>query len=454
MKTNNTISISSARAGAGKTTSNNKQLMQIHAAGETALVVTPSIKLQSVYNSVCAVNSDNQESVGSSILSAFKRNESFAVTSVACTNLIDYKQQRAFTKKMHCIIDEALDVVNAIELKGESKGHIEVDYRLDQIITFTQNHEGYFDLKFRDSFTNTAGLSKELLSIFDDNWVHTVTAADAEKLKNNQLDGVTIYKRFKFENMNFKTMHIAAANFEVTFMHALLKKLGYQLNNMHGFDGHSNFSKTIRIHYPVIQKVDNAGKPTTEPKLLNGSKTSKEKYMQGFNQYAAQFSHKEHIALRNKSEGSSSVNEIEVKKNCHGQNDYRHLDTIVISAAYNPDKEMARYIRTYFGMTDAEIKNAFATYVFYQAIMRLNIRETDPSKHKDTDIIMYDAVSAMQLKEHYFSCVENVELIPFVINETAVKKVKTKTAKTPAERMREMRERQRAEKQSSLQQVK
>lgn len=195
----------------------------------------------------------------------------------------------------------------------------------------------------------------------------------------------------------WKSIYVAAAAFEKTFMRYWLDyhNIPYVIEDGREFQKHTN--NNVKIHYLPLKRWSRA--------LRNNQKKCTNSYEEQFVEYVrAKIGRKDVIVLRNNGTEKVFAGEIKVAHNAHGQNKNKmqNCQSIVIMSAINPDDSNRIFIQNELlknypdSSKNEALSQMYAINNFYQIAFRSALRNTG-----NADIFVMDQIVANGL-EYYF----------------------------------------------------
>lgn len=457
------ITVDAREAGAGKTRDN--IYPQIHKnidAGERTLVVVPSMLLQDEYKaglkktgatSVLIVNDSTADtSVVSAVIEALNDHTyKVVVITQAAFLLMSHEKCKHLFEDLHLIIDEVFEPIDQTVLTNKrtedgskKKNAPSVDFKWDEIFDFQElpldnseeEAQTYKHVKVREYANESNMLSAVVKELQSTNWKHYITVNQVQSLQNETAESVRVFKAFNLDVFDaFKSVHIAAANFAHTHLAEYLNAEGLHVEIAPGceFKAHTNSKSKLAFHYPTVREEG-----VEVPLNLTGNlKFHNKEIMSRFSEvYIEQVGSAPHLILQNSIEDvfKGTRAGTKIKHNAHGLNAHKDKTAIVITSAIRPSADYASFIQDKLKYkTRAEVYTKWATTMFYQAIMRLAIR--NPQFDKEITVIIADGVAAKEIIDCYFGGM-NVEEHTYDFSDVMPEKKKAgrpKIEKTPEE---------------------
>ena len=377
------FTLDSRPAGYGKTTgitnSIYSRIAQHISLNESVIIVLPSIDLQKSYNlkfpEIIVVNSENDKSAYSKFSQALKlKKKIICITSALFLN-ISFEEN---ITDYHLIIDESFI----------PHTHISIDARNASKVTAVN----------RDS---------------------------SEEVSKNTT-GLNVLKDIKIV-LGYKSVHIAAAAIEYTFLYFWLKLNNIQFTITGAFNRHIG---------PTLHCAD----------ILSDSKVwslEKQKNSIDYDYIAANRrsigeSDKHTLYYGNKSNEfkSDNPNAHYSDLNSAGSNSYIMCVNVVCEQAINPSSAGMSDLKSIYGMTDYEVHRAYSTYALYQNIGRSAIRSGN-----EVDAYLMSLIDTTILNNDFYN---ETEIQMYQLLDAPVKKARATrsdkgTGLTPAQRMAKSR---------------
>jgi hypothetical protein len=472
------ITIDQRACGAGKTTDGIYPLIRKHIKlDQPTVIVAGSINLQKAYKeefpSIFLINSAiTDESTVSRAYAAMNDKHQLICITHQCYVMMDY---HSFRNDYALIIDEAITgIYKETTVKIDSDQFVKFNWSEHFEIDCTKHQIDYNDLKehglqsevrnefyplqlFGSSTDNMISQSNTYKTITDQNYDHFITPFDynimmGESTKNKIF---TIYSLLNIKVFSgWKSIHIAAAAFEMTAMYHLMNRLGLQVTTTHKFKPHVG---NITVHSTSMKLFSNT-KRKERPEILTEYHDEVNKRTNG----------EMILAIRNVSEKSSLDDEILLTHNVHGLNDAKYMACTHISleSALIPSKALTSFISkvllsssNFTSKNDLleAIINMHSTYLFYQIIMRCKLRTRDYN-NEEINIYVMDIITVSNLL-HYFDVTASnpIELSIDAELKTASNKKQSVVKKqplTPAEKQKAYRERKKERKKEQNKELK
>ena len=409
MKTTTNIIVDARGAGQGKTTTGiYPQILKLHQLGERALIVVPSKHLQNEYRNQLPninfelINSDgeNSDRVSVRLLQALESDAAFIlITSEAFKNTrlrLDHKNLR------HLIIDEAIMPYDFREVQLDER----LKFGLDQVFyPHTQIHSHCWNLLSRNSFEANTILDESptwrrlthansRVWCDYDSWCKITGTGDVSTNKlyfGIELDPVVV--------ANWRSVFIAAAAFDRTFMASWLLKNGLEY-------------KTIRPFVPHLQ-VPVFHSPERFNKRGNYSRNFRQQnpaLLDEFYAYVQKTIGVEPcLGVRNNDELRGLFNEDvegnsrhKLSHNAHGINKFRDHTNIYLVSSLNFSPKMNEFLEDQWHQINFNqqfkewVTQANAGYTYYQLIMRTALRVRENTKPVNVFLIDRDIHVSLQ----------------------------------------------------------
>jgi hypothetical protein len=351
-------------AGSGKTLNYIYPLINlIDARDDYLILVLPSIKLQEAYKKAIPklhiINSDSDNDVKQSVQSKLAH----AIRS---------------NYKMICITSECFTKIGKLNIHRNKYNLI-----IDEVLS---------------------PYSVEWIN--DEAWKTSLVCGEDEYTPSKEF---YIFKELDISIVKeWKTVHIAAAAFEFTFMHFWLKSNDCKMRRLFDFE---------RITGPIIHCANIKGKWSKEKQ----KKSESVDYLKLFREFA-HASGINTIWMGNNINQMNHLTETDIRAphNNAGINDMAHCNRVVIESALNTsDKELIWLMDT-FKMSKQEVHCARSTYQFYQTIMRSSLRF---DKDSIVDFYTLSKIDSIILKDLFFLSAE----IDFFDLDIPVKKRKPRS---------------------------
>ena len=403
------ISVDARGAGQGKTrTGIYPMLRQLAHNNTPTLIVVPSHQLQEQYCidnpklNIRKINSSidigNGLNVSAEVLRSMANRESMLIITEEAfrRTLISWDIKNDYT----LVIDEAINPYSIEELSIDPK----IALQLDNVFTLEDMPASWisFETEIRPELerlvtqgeikpsraiaeqpTEWTSLKRTALdnsSIFDESfqWRRLlnpntrlwVTWADWERIKTGHTREISFACELDASMlMGWISAHIAAAAFETTFMSMWLKANGLSYITKVKFIPHS---QSPVIHIPKDSFSWSKYRRNLQPSVLPEFYRYVEQQLQGA------FC----LVVRNNDELIAKLsNEIKLTHNVHGMNNFSSCTAVCLSTALKPSWTFNSFLKQRSvdaGVkedgTDKFISRAFASYMFYQILMRSALR--------------------------------------------------------------------------------
>jgi hypothetical protein len=399
------ITVDSRSCGQGKTRGNinsiKSELQTKYNNKETSLVVLPSIHLIEEYIVIAekivecpteyrAIHSENT--------SADSTTMQIANALANSTNKIILITQKAFklsnwhpdTKKcINLFIDEALDPWDIVKVWHTEEANINFKWE-ENTTPRSPLDNGYLEIEVNPDMVNTSytNNSTVLRDLTANNYKMFVNTEDYLTLCSNQQRTYSVSIIRELDDnllMGWKTIRVAAAAFEHTFMRYWLDKnnLTWHTPTELQFQKHES---PLTIHMPQSDSII---------KWSLSKIQSKHPAKNDFKNYINKAVSKKDAVLYLRNNADSNIvyygrNQEKASFNTHGLNKWRHINKVSIEAATNITPELFRYwsatVPALSGV-DGRIRayKARSGYDFYQLIMRSAARN-----NKAIDVYVLD----------------------------------------------------------------
>ena len=441
------IQYDSRSAGSGKTTGRRAdgtigvgiypKIIDLYKRNQRVLIVVPSHHLQDQYcaaeeftgsiaSHITLIRSDGSstENVSKQIADAMGNrkqlvlitHEAFKLTSISDAVKADY----------HLIIDEAFDPYGFKLIRSTASNPLNIhkvfgvtravqnawDYKAKKItidadsdIEFEQTKWAVM-AKLEDEI-ETSTLQEESktwkalvnpnsrLWVNQDNWT---------RINGGEVGDINIGIELNPNIMKgWKSIHIAAAAFEFTFMFNWMFKNGVIPRQILGCE----FIPSSRV--PMFYAPDYSD--------FIWSKTANKEapnIYREFNQFvAAELNGRVPLVVRNNFNDVKTDNEEKLTHNVHGMNNYASHTAVVLGSALNPSNSYRDFLRFQYAFGDTEkdekfeqyLVRAWAGYLFYQVLMRSALR--NPNSQAIVDVFTLDKRIMVALGDFF-----NIDVLP------------------------------------------
>lgn len=431
-----TIKIDARGAGQGKTrTGIYPQITQLHALGESAIIVVPSKLLQYQYQqnlsniNFTLLNSD-QGKVSERLVNAINNHDRFIlITTEAFRQAVLRFDQKS---NYHLIIDEAIMPYSNIEVVMDHQIRLGLDqvfYPKNEIYSHRWNQLSRNPLEacsLLDQSRDWRELTHANNNIWIDydSWCKFMNGDYSKLYFGIELNPVLL--------QNWKTVFIAAAAFDRTFMASWLLKNGMTYKTVRPFVPHTQV--------PVFHT----------PEKLSYSKNFRHNnpdILPEFFEYVKQTIGQEPcLSVKNNDEMRTIGIETIIGHNAHGLNQYSHYKNIYLVSSLNPTNKFDEFLEDQWHQIDqnqtyAEYRTqAQAGYTYYQLIMRTALR--DQTNTSSVNVFLLDTKICISL-QNFFDIDKLIQtesqIIP--LSQFTPKKVKIKKIPmTAAERNKRARD--------------
>lgn len=388
------ITINALGCGAGKTTTDIfPRVRRLLSRDEHVIIVVPSILMideytehlpsaHTIYSNIGNVDERLTQAI------AYRKNL-IIITHAAFLQHVWTRLDRA---AYHLIIDEAFDPFKFVTYAVDSTKEVQNQF----VLSKEKMLGGWFPVSspvYRDHTAYKESTSYR--DLINANWSLWQSEDDNEKLHQGLQSEFGLVLRKEAVFAEWRSIHICAANFEVTFLAHWFKSEDVTLMVEHQFEPHTNadinwhsfdfkWSKTLRNKSPQLHVQ--------------------------YRDYINNHSHEPIIAIRNNDAGIRLINEERLSHNCHGLNKFTKFNRISIESSLNVRSEQNVWIQDLLSITSDQILHARTTYLSYQVIMRsamrLHKRIKDP-----VQIYVCDQTVMTQLTD-YFDCGMTHSIIP------------------------------------------
>lgn len=422
------IIVDSRGAGEGKTTTGiYPRIDFLKSLSENILLVVPSKHLQDQYENhfvtsdFVKINSEQSDSVCSSIINTLST-RSGIIVCITHEAFMRLSIPLTTKKKWHLIIDEAFNPFRTVvwESKKNSidwSGLIKLPdgVLLDDNVPFIQVET---NSEQDDSWTAQV---REIQCLMNRDWETYCKVSSYKKLQNSEAGRAEFIQSLSISRIRYwKSVYVAAAAFEQTFMYHWIKFNHEQINVVHPF---KKRELPIRLHCPED---------------LDWSKYKQDNMPEIHSRYVAyvesvcESNGSNPLAVRNNSSKQSLANEVKLNHNPHGLNQFTEYTSVSLETALNPSNVFKEWLVQIMDMNDKSITSSFSSYMFYQILMRTALRLS--LNEKPVDVFLLDSKTAYELF-NYFN-MKSDDIIPMDLG------VKKKIPLTSAQRKARWRAKQ------------
>ena len=404
------IRYDSRGCGTGKTTTGiYKKIEQNQLAGIPTLLVVPSIRLQDEYfkapalaYNILVINSTHQDVENTVIrtMAAMKRSESLiCITHATFVKL----PTGSITQHYSLILDEALDnVISRLELNTIQNNKWNPNLNIPAIFSLPDTANKIYSECVRStpellkadtdwypltqSVTNLDFMfrdSQVFKQLADTNYIKYVTLAGWHTLIGADPGKATLICSLNPDVFrNWQDVYIASAKFDNTKQYHWMRSAGFQLEQIPGTDF---IPHKGNIHFWLIEAQDG----------FTWSNYKRKKYPELLHRYHLavldQIGTEPVMTLRNSKETRrlcqikpdlkpDQQQEYQLKHNVHGQNDLQKYRNVSLESTINPSPDEVSFLKQTWlcHLTDSRIKftikHMYLAHIFYQVIMRTELR--------------------------------------------------------------------------------
>lgn len=408
--------VTSKGCGLGKTTQDvYPYIDRLLKADEFALIVVPSVALQHQYKerfpTLTMINSfECSEKVVQSLINAVKESKQLICITQQCFFALYYSP----LLQRYNLIDDDVTDIGLLKILISIKSNKFVQYNwsthfklTDPDTYFTSNTE-YKQLDIIGHSDDLIAQSSTYRNLTDPKFDYYIRQQSYENMMGEQITkDVAVCRHLNPTVFTwFKSVFIAAANFEKTPLHKMLSNAGVEFNFISKFEKH-NINATL--HLPDNYK---ASKTTidNDPEIIK----SLHWYINAIR------SHGHIISLRNTSVHEELPDEYKMNHNCHGMNKHEYMACVNMSmeSALIYDYDMQSFIKQIIlydmddDLQDRYIKHYTSAYLFYQTIMRGAFRTGKPTAKGH--VVVLDSMAGVELMEYF----NFIDVVFFKISRT------------------------------------
>jgi hypothetical protein len=403
----NNITVDSRRCGAGKTTDANtgiySKIRNHISSGHRVLVVVPSIALQDQYmrdlNKISwfRINHTTHANTATALYDAMRSGrDAIIITAQTFTQT----SHRGYRANYHLIIDEALEgIVTTLSLRYNTTGQWRPDLDIENVFCWVKSeHQRLYELDqhedtelypfrvYRTPQDNIITESQSFRQMTNENYTVWMTANTwtALRVGSDQPHKMLLVLNTDILDM-WRSVHIAAAAFEHTAMGHWLRSSGVPYHIESAYVPHE---QPIRLHSPNL--VWSKSLMMKQPELLPAWQEYVDKTRTG-----------PVLSARNIIHGKDGrhMDDIPISHNAHGLNAYTQYWNISLETALVPDPLAKKWMTDnwFAGMNEHDIKrkitNLWATYKFYQLVLRTGYRLADHGNNVLDVFVMDEGVA-------------------------------------------------------------
>jgi len=399
------ITIDARQCGAGKTTDpHNGIYARINyniQFRQPTLLVVGSLNLQQQYykkykNQLELIYSANDStSTVTRCLNSMSNNKLLICITHQCFKLLPYSELR---ENYDLIIDETLSNIYD-EITVQIKDNDRVEYKWDKHFEIGTRDKEFMDIELQKSticnnkfykLTSLGGSddsianSKLYRQITDPNFDYYITPFNYNIMMGNQINNKMFHVHCLLNDRLFQkwaSIHIAAAAFDKTALYHLFNYYEMPMEFITKFEPHKG---NIKLHTCSNSKF----------KWSNTKRLNNTDILDQFYRYIESVTSNNVLSLKNNNEKNKLENSIDLTHNVHGINakEYHDCTDIAMASALLPSKSMASFLKqtllSHIGdkkekvletrnQQNIALTHFYATYLFYQAIMRCKLRQRD-----------------------------------------------------------------------------
>lgn len=468
------ITIDERGCGQGKTTQRiYKRINSNTKCGIKTLVVVPSMQLQEQYDDsiegITVINSDiynkyhfQYQSTVQALINAMRDGNRLIIITHQTFMMIP--KDNGYKNQYDLIIDEALDDIIDINDITYKKSNWEFNLNLDQLFRLNnnldmecvtlddENSQWYSFNVNRDTGDSIFNDSPTFNKITDKNYIQYTTAVGWRVL-TQESEGVANIISILDPHLieGWYDVLICAAAFEYTKMCYWMKYYGIEYQIITKFVPHVS---NIRLH--TDKRIGYRFVKAANKQTIIYSNTLIKRYPQvvkNYHDHINQYRVGDIISVRNNHQKYIKLlDEIRLSHNVHGLNNYQHVKNVNLETALNMHPHKEKFIREIWlsgihkNKHDRLIYHFHSAYLFYQIIMRTNLRSRSYNNEL-INVFTPDAGIATTLLDYFdeanithieMDLLKGVTMKP--INVGGRPKGTTKpNAMTPAERKRKQR---------------
>ena len=430
--------------------------------GKLTMIVAGSIALQEQYKQafpeMTIINSETStNSTTSEVLNAMIATKQLICITHQCFTLLPISHHRT---QYELIIDEAIQNIvqqTPIVVKdnyviinwekhfelNESDAELVSQIRLENLDSaIPVNDTTFIKLTLVGSDEGSL-LNSAYRQITNSNYDHYITLYDF-MIMTQQSDSKR--KSFGFYSLlnnevfrAWNSIHIAAAAFDKTPMHALMKKIGYDFIITNKFKPHKVY---IKFHFPITPD---------KWKWTNTKRKDNPELLKQMHEYINKTATGPVLALRNKDEVLKLDNEFALTHNVHGLNkpEYINSTNVSLESALVPPTMLKAFYKAYlligYNTNEANrlVDQFHVGYLFYQALGRCKLRDTNYN-NEVINLFVPDQRIMNCIYEYFYHKKEDDEEIEdtaiYILYEIYDINLMTKEAQTDAERNKKCRD--------------
>ena len=438
------ITIDARRCGAGKTRGENNNSQddrsinyKINALiedNEKVLVVLPGVNLIKDYKKqfpyATVIYSDIATNVSGELFNSISNGDRLIII----THKAFLQQQIHINTKQHyhLIIDEVFDPWKELTIASERKDII-FDWNEHTIINDGFIDYDYFEIEFVDLATNNITCDSNIVrDLTNKNWLNYVKRKQYDELTRAGKKRVSVIQELHpYTLTGWKSVHLAAAAFDKTFMSWWMKKHQMTYDTKYPFIPHQT---PILIYYPEYGD-------SKEFNYSRNKKTTMPWVREQFNAFVASVSEPV-LRLKNNIDAVGIfTDEHCVKHNVAGINSYSHIQNVSLESSLNPSPEMTVWFNkqidcAWLDKDDNHIYSARTGYLYYQVLMRSCLRNG-----QEASVFTLDSRAFLSITDYF----ENFDYNEFqitppvhsIMNEKQKDKPLTSTERSQIKRYKE-----------------
>ena len=391
-----TFNYISSAAGSGKTEWAIQFSQQQNDRGFNVIIVVPTKALADSYakrsnGDIRSIHSENTEgSVTTRIQNIFREQALNAVpaTSIAITECAFNLLKIRHGSVNWCLIkDEAIEPLTIHTIRcPESKPFIEqwyefhpIDQRFDALRRPFKIHSG---LKLQDETDDILKPLYELQQYLDHPYLDVLVDIQRLKWANPELRYSVYVKPEIYED--FGACYFLAANFEHTFLYHMYQKSGVNWVEYEPQTAMPKYAPSSRVKIHYWAENGSWSKSRREKCHQNSNKTELQQYLSWFK---TQEPLADYVYVANNAE-KVDLKGTSMPAVCHGLNNWGHFTKFMSCASYlvnRADEQMYQH----YGVSTSDARALRNTQMFYQQLMRIDVRNYQSTKPVDIYVPTY-----------------------------------------------------------------
>ena len=392
-----TFNYISSAAGSGKTEWAIRFSQQQNDRGFNVIIVVPTKALADSYakrsnGDIRSIHTGNTEevSVTADIHEIFRKQALSAVPaiSIAITESAFNLLKIRHGSENWCLIkDEAIEPLTIHTIRcSDSKPFIEqwyefhpIDPRFDALRRPFKIHSG---LQLEDETDDILKPLYALQQYLDDPYLEVLVDIERLNWDNPELRYSVYVKPEIYQD--FGACYFLAANFEHTFLYHMYQKSGVNWVEHKPKTAMPKYAPSSRVNIHYWHENGNWSKSRRQKCHQNSNKTVLDQYLSWFK---TQEPLKDYVYVANNAE-KVDLDGVRMPAVCHGLNNWGHFTKFMSCASYLINRSDEQ-IYQYYGVSTSDARALRNTQMFYQQLMRTDVRNYQSTKPVDIYVPTY-----------------------------------------------------------------